>query len=117
MTPEHARILTASYPSLLGHIEPAAISCDDGWFQLIDTLCRQIQWHGEHEPQCPPVVVRQIKEKLGGLRFYYAGGDDWIGGLVRMAEAISLHTCEMCGNAGLLNGLKTRCAQHAVDAP
>lgn len=43
------------------------------------------------------VVVEQVKEKFGTLRFYYQGGDDQIHGMVRMAEAMSAVTCEQCG--------------------
>lgn len=46
------------------------------------------------------VVVDQIKEKFGGLRFYYHGGDEHISGLVDMAEAWAGQTCETCGNKG-----------------
>lgn len=46
------------------------------------------------------IRVAQIKEKFGGLRFYYDGGDDEISGMVRMAELWAGHTCEKCGNKG-----------------
>lgn len=49
-----------------------------------------------------PVVATQIKEKFGGLRFYYTGGDSYIRGLVDFAESISYTTCETCGNPGTL---------------
>ena len=43
------------------------------------------------------VVVEQVKEKLGTLRFYYRGGDDIVYGMVRMAESMTAVTCEECG--------------------
>ena len=46
------------------------------------------------------VVIEQIKEKFGTLRFYYRGGDDYISGLVAMAESMSGVTCEECGAPG-----------------
>lgn len=46
---------------------------------------------------CPSVIVEQVKEKFGTLRFYYRGGDDVVDGMVRMAEAMSACTCEECG--------------------
>ena len=46
----------------------------------------------------PQVVAEQVKEKFGGLRFYYRGGDEYISGLVRMAESMSYVTCEECGS-------------------
>lgn len=46
----------------------------------------------------PQVVAEQVKEKFGGLRFYYRGGDDVIGGMLQMAESMSYVTCEVCSN-------------------
>jgi hypothetical protein len=48
----------------------------------------------------PQVTLDQVKEKFGTLRFYYTGGDDYISGLVSMAESMSGCTCESCGNPG-----------------
>lgn len=48
----------------------------------------------------PQVIAVQVKEKFGGLRFYYTGGDDYINGMVRLAEIMSYRTCEKCGNIG-----------------
>jgi hypothetical protein len=52
----------------------------------------------------PQVILDQVKEKFGTLRFYYSGGDDVIDGMVRMAEAMSGVTCEGCGNVGERRG-------------
>lgn len=46
------------------------------------------------------VTLDQVKEKFGTLRFYYTGGDDYISGLVAMAESMSGVICETCGNPG-----------------
>jgi hypothetical protein len=67
----------------------------------------------------PQVVATQVKEKFGGLRFYYTGGDDHITGIVTMAELMSERTCEECGDPGQLytNGWhKTLCVKHAKEA-
>ena len=45
----------------------------------------------------PQVVADQVKEKFGGLRFYYHGGDKQIQGMVSLAEAMSYCICESCG--------------------
>lgn len=61
------------------------------------------------------VVAEQVKEKFGGLRFYYRGGDEFIHGLCSMAESMSYVTCEECGNPGKSNSggwISTRCAAH-----
>ena len=44
----------------------------------------------------PQVTLDQVKEKFGTLRFYYTGGDEYISGLVSMAESMSGVTCEEC---------------------
>jgi len=44
------------------------------------------------------VTLDQVKEKFGTLRFYYSGGDDYIRGMVSLAESLSGVTCESCGN-------------------
>jgi hypothetical protein len=50
--------------------------------------------------EIPPVIIEQVKEKFGTLRFYYDGGDAVVDGMVRMAEALSAVTCEQCGSPG-----------------
>jgi len=52
----------------------------------------------------PQVTLDQVKEKFGTLRFYYTGGDEYISGMVTMAEAMSGCTCEGCGNPGERHG-------------
>lgn len=44
------------------------------------------------------VTVDQVKEKFGGLRFYYSGGDSTIHGMVWLAEHMSYNICEICGS-------------------
>jgi len=66
----------------------------------------------------PQVVATQVKEKFGGLRFYYTGGDDYINGVVAMAELMSERTCEECGDPGQLyikGWHKTLCVKHAKE--
>ena len=61
------------------------------------------------------VVVEQVKEKFGGLRFYYRGGDEYISGLCAMAESMSYVTCEECGNPGKPSEggwIRTLCTAH-----
>lgn len=68
----------------------------------------------EVPPKPEQVVLSQVKEKFGTLRFYYNGGhsDDYINGLVSMAESMSGRMCEDCGNVGKRNGggwIRTLC--------
>lgn len=67
---------------------------------------------------CPQVVALQVKEKYGGLRFYYTGGDDVIEGMVSLAETLSFRTCEICGSPGKPRRdgwVRTLCDSHAKD--
>jgi len=78
------------------------ISCGDGWYDLIDTLCENIQNRvinvnrNKSEEEHLICEAVQVKEKFGGLCFYTYGGDDYIDGLVSMAEAMSYHICTEC---------------------
>ena len=126
MKPELQNKLFEDYPSIFRQKDlPMSQTCmcwgidtGDGWYNILDTLCNQIQNHLKHnlrKDQDPPTVnveATQVKEKFGGLRFYYNGGDDFIEGLVWMAEAISYRTCEECGSPGTSNNtgwVKTLC--------
>lgn len=116
-----------SYPKMFS--EPYGGFCvSEGWWPIIESLCANIQshinWKNEQRDRfqrgegCPQVVVRQIKEKFGGLRFYYDGGDESIAGMVRMAESWAAHTCEECGKPGKSrNGgwIKTLCDEHEAE--
>jgi hypothetical protein len=74
----------------------------------------------DREPQIvpepiPQVTLDQVKEKFGTLRFYYTGGDEYISGLVSMAESMSGVTCETCGKPGTQTSggwIKTACVEH-----
>ena len=91
----------------------------EGWQPVIFALSSCIQshldWINRNGVEVEQVKVTQIKEKFGGLRFYYDGGDDYVGGLVQMAEAWADRTCEVCGKPGTIRDLswvKTLCDEH-----
>jgi hypothetical protein len=98
--------------------------CGDGWYNIIDTLCCEIQGHIDSSVRVcavtgaaplDQVVATQVKEKYGTLRFYTASHDDTVEGMINMAEAISGSTCDVCGSPGRLTGkgwLSTRCEEH-----
>ena len=72
-----------------------------GWWPMLETLCGVIQSHiDQSKGNCPQVVIEQIKEKFGTLRFYYQGGDEFIHGAVWLAESMSAAMCEECGAPG-----------------
>ena len=89
------------------------IECGDGWFAIIDRLSRACEVEITMlisqglDKECWPRVA-QIKEKLGGLRFYLNGRvSDQLRSQILQAEADdgeSFRTCEHCGAAGRLRG-------------
>jgi hypothetical protein len=97
------------------------IECGNGWFDILSSLCWMIKQHEENkrgwkkylqdnEPERLnevteyfPVKFDQIKEKFGGLRIYFSGGDEYVEGLIAMAESFSYKLCEVCGDRGSPN--------------
>jgi hypothetical protein len=89
------------------------VECNLGWYEILSNLCYEISQHENNitneknknrfNENYSPVVFDQIKEKFGGLRVYYSGGDEFVEGLVNMAEAISYCICENCGDQGKPN--------------
>lgn len=60
-----------AHPDLFRGKPPAfASELPAGWFDIVDALCRDIEALLGSEPD--RFVVTQIKEKLGGLRFYFS---------------------------------------------
>ena len=143
MNTELGNKLVAAYPKMFpeGNFY---FECGDGWYEILDTLCRRIQAHidnreesikwavksnarrsnpyGPHEfkvpESVPQVTVAQIKQKFAGLRFYYDGGDETIDGMVQMAESWAYRTCETCGNPGKQVGrswIYISCDEHIAE--
>lgn len=88
------------------------IETGSGWYDIINNLCFMIDQHEKnvtneksslYNKDYVPVKFTQVKEKFGGLRVYNSGGDEFVRGLISMAEAISYFTCESCGNKGKPN--------------
>lgn len=92
--------------------------CDNGWFDLIFNLCKNIQEILNKKPKnfVKGFYPLQIKEKYAGLRFYVSYGDDDIFKLIDEAEYKSNNICEICGNEGFLciknTWYKTLCEVH-----
>jgi hypothetical protein len=122
---EFAKRMETRFPKMFAG-QYGGFAVDAGWWPIIESLCANIQSHTdwwnknrETRPVVEQVVVEQIKEKFGGLRFYYQGGDDQISGMVRMAEAWASHACEECGAPGTAGGkgwIKTLCPTHRAEA-
>lgn len=94
-------------------------ACGPGWWPMLEKLCDMIQDHIDHSKgTCSQVVVEQIKEKFGSLRFYAQGGDDFTDGAITFAEILSGNMCEDCGAPGKrVSGgwIRTLCDFHIAE--
>jgi hypothetical protein len=130
--------LFEKYPQLFGNKDKSimescmawGIECSDGWYDIISSVCWEIKQHEdnismqtkfqkeknpEYKSDYYPVTFDQIKEKFGGLRIYFSGGDDYVSGVIGMAEDMSYKLCEVCGNKGRPNEggwITTLCDEH-----
>lgn len=118
------------------------LDCSNGWYQLIWDMCTEITAAYEAVGESVDIVVDQVKEKFGTLRFYYHPEDQpiaihafdslsgggfrvWPGSLeihkkaaeiVARYEEMSGHVCEICGAPGILRTdlgwVQTLCDEH-----
>jgi hypothetical protein len=110
MSPELEQKLTEKFPELFnGRSKPKseslmAFGCEhgDGWFNIILCVCDAIENHLKRMETRPDYEFFQIKEKFGTLRVYDNGHDEYIAGVIRMAENMSTFTCEVTGRPGRL---------------
>lgn len=101
MRKELEESLTQRYPEMFA--DAGKIWCDDGWYDLIDSACSCISNHLKRVPS--KFKFTQVKEKFAGLRMYSEGADDFIDGVISMAETLSYRICEVTGGPGV------RCVQ------
>jgi len=118
--------LYKKYPSLFTNKDKSiqescmtwGIECGNGWYDLLSSVCWRISQHeknieeririrneagkdnDEIDLKYSPVKFDQIKEKFGGIRIYYTGGDEYVNGVVSLADEMSYKLCEVCGNSG-----------------
>lgn len=99
----YSKMMQERFPKMYGG-KYGGFAIGKGWYPLIETLSNAIQNHIDNcqrqGKECPQVIVQQVKEKFGTLRFYYNGGDEFIHGAVWLAESMTGHLCEECGGLG-----------------
>lgn len=88
------------------------VGCGDGWFGLIEELILELKALEGTFPEIKELKILQIKEKFGGLRFYYDIGANiieekrrlglraYIEDLIRRATRLAEITCAICGDPG-----------------
>ena len=110
MTEKSWDTLYEKYPELFANIDNKhscmafGIECNIGWYDIISSVCYRIkQYEKNKKSDYYTVTFDQIKEKWGGLRIYHSGGDDYVDGVIIMAEEMSYKICERCGCPGSPN--------------
>lgn len=93
---------------------PSYIETREGWNAILKTFYSILErYHNVPEE----FQILQIKEKFGTLRIYPVNSNDFIDGMICFAEAMSEHTCEVCGGLGkrVVKGgwVRTRCEAHS----
>lgn len=89
------------------------ITCDKGWYKLV------IDTHKKLKYIDPDYEIHQIKEKFGGLRYYYHCSVPYksiqreiMDAIVESAESNAEKTCEACGANSYKDKAKTRLRNH-----
>lgn len=85
-------------------------SCGDGWFALIWQLSEQVEAYCQTHPDAADLMVVQVKQKLGELRFYTQPKIWDVEYLIEAARirclrhtgTCSLQSCELTGTPGSL---------------
>jgi hypothetical protein len=97
------------FPELFKHRDDMKASllcfgfeCDDGWYDLIYNLCKDIRnYYIRNYKNVPDYFyVMQIKEKFGSLRFYITSAPERIHDMISITENKSYYICEKCGKEG-----------------
>jgi hypothetical protein len=108
--------LIEQYPIVFKHLDKTGYhNLPAGWYKIMNRLCSELSVILEEaleanpeNPEEPLFSVLQVKEKFGGLRFYYMMNtkDDElyrrIQTAVDTAEDTSYSTCQITGNIGVL---------------
>lgn len=96
---EWLNILLEKHPRIFAGKEPSWSDLPEGWYRVLDALCTAIET-SMTDAELRDFRVTQVKEKYGGLRFYYSGGTEITSGLIESAEECSEKICMECGDAG-----------------
>ena len=108
--------LIQEFPAVFQNMDNSAISSlPSGWYGIVKNLCEELtpilveeRSRITEDPEQPLFSVLQIKEKFGGLRFYFMMNTenkelyDFVQTLVDIAEDKSYDTCQITGKVGKL---------------
>lgn len=108
--------LIQEFPAVFQNMDNGAISSvPSGWYNILYNLCEELtpilneeRSKITEDPEQPLFYVHQIKEKFGGLRFYFMMNTENtelhenIQKLIDIAEDKSYDTCQITGKIGTL---------------
>ena len=114
--PDQIDSLISKYPVVFKNLDTTMFhSLPAGWYGIMDNLCKELTVLLEEElkatpedPEMPLFIVYQLKEKFGGLRFYYhmnTANDSLhskVQSLVDNAEDMSYEICQVTGKPGVV---------------
>lgn len=100
------------------------IRCGEGWFPLIELLCKQIQGTVNGARTAQPTIM-YIEEKFGVMRVACSAANTPVQKLISAAEQASSSFCEVCGalgetartRHGWIKTLCTRCVEGVEEIP
>ena len=126
-----AQEIMEKYPRLYDSGVRCGFSCPEGWLHLVDLLSTNLSFLLDTKvpkDKSFEIVVDQVKEKFGGLRYYvfYRYDEDdlelaklaeYFDGIIRFAESISTSMCQVCGSPAnkVVNGgiVSAACSKHS----
>ena len=113
--PEEFPHVFTGWPVQLG------LTISPGWHDLVYDLCVKLEDHAKRMyGHGPDFEVVQVKQKMGGLRFYVAYASDEMLKLIGEAEERSGKVCEACGGPGKMRNVDgyytTLCDEHFEQA-
>ena len=84
---------------------PIICECQDGWFKLIYSMCKEIdELYKAKGKDVNELNIEQIKEKFGRLRIYMGNYIEGVNEIIERYERLSENTCERCGKLGEIRG-------------
>ena len=93
------------------------IECGKGWYELLKPLFEYIENYNKNKKDDEKIIIKQVKEKFGTLRFYTSFETDELSELISNAEDESSKTCELCGSkehVGHTFGWITTCCEECA---
>lgn len=109
MTPENIQRLFERFDHLYRgrhlplsqNLMSEGFDCGDGWYDLIYELSEQIEAYRQTDTEAADLIVVQVKQKFGELRFYVRPRIWEVEKMIEVARDRSRRTCELTGQPGV----------------